>query len=451
MAVGLAAASAALLWGNSRVMRQGLDHALAGTAFLVAEHLEPLTKAPRLEPTIATDPARYERDVNRYIVLRNVQGGVLQALPRFAADLPLDAEALAVARQGRATWVTGSWRGMPVRSLYVADTRAGSDGDRVIQIAASVHALRVVQRELLFALAAVVLLGSGATLVGAWQFAGSAVRPVEEITAQATRIEAGTLDQRIAAHAETDEYRGLVAVLNRMLERLEQGFRVQGRLTADMSHELRTPLTALRGEIEVALRAERSPQEYQRVLQSALEEIERLTTMSEDLLLITRAESRLMAPRRAPTDVNAVVRTVLDGLHRRIEEKGLTVEEWYDPAVGRLSLDQALIARLVGHLLDNAVKFTPSGGRVVVVAERVNGAVRLAVEDSGPGIDPADLPHVFEPFYRADPARSRGMGTGLGLALAAAVARLHGGAIHATNTPAGGARFEVDLPGATLH
>ena len=129
-------------------------------------------------------------------------------------------------------------------------------------------------RELMFLLAGVVVVGTGATLVGAWWLAGSAVRPVYEITEQATRIAPGTLDQRIAAHVETDEYRGLVAVLNGMLERLDQAFHNQRRLTADVSHELRSPLTALRGEVEVALRSERSPRDYRRVLHSALEEIE---------------------------------------------------------------------------------------------------------------------------------------------------------------------------------
>ena len=175
----------------------------------------------------------------------------------------------------------------------------------------------VLERDLLVALFAVVLAGSAATLVGAWHFTSSAVQPVAEITAQATRIEAGTLDQRIVAHADTEEYEGLVAVLNRMLERLERGFAAQRRLTADVSHELRTPLTALRGEIEVALRAERSPREYQLVLRSALEEIGCLSTLSEDLLLITRANARLVMAHREPTDVAELVDGVLHAFRRR--------------------------------------------------------------------------------------------------------------------------------------
>jgi heavy metal sensor kinase len=311
----------------------------------------------------------------------------------------------------------------------------------------------VAQRDVLLILVAVVVLGTGATFLGGWWLAGSAVGPVAEITAQAIRIEPGTLNQRIVAHADTVEYRGLVAVLNGMLERLDAAFQSQRRLTADVSHELRSPLTALQGEIEVALRAERSGREYQLVLRSALEEIERLTTMSEDLLLITRAESHLLPLDLAPTDPNAIVRGVLEQLHKVIEEKGLVVNTALDPAVKSLSLDPALVTRLVEHLMDNAVKFAPFGGRIVVQTEAaqpaMNGA-RVAVENSGPGIAPTDLPHVFEPFYRADQARTRGTGTGLGLALVAAIARLHGGAVRARNQDDKGVRFEVDLPAGTV-
>lgn len=307
-------------------------------------------------------------------------------------------------------------------------------------------------RELLIVLAAVVVLGTCATLVGAWWLAGSAVRPVSEITEQATRIEAGTLDPRIAAHADTAEYRGLVAVLNRMLERLDLAFRNQRRLTANMSHELRTPLTAMKGEIEVALRAERSPREYQRVLHSALEEIEQLTEMSDDLLLITRADARLLEPQRAPTDVNAVVQNVLQGLKTRIEERELTVERRLPTVATEASLDPELITRVAHHLLDNAVKFTPPGGTIRITTAQVDGGVHLSIQDSGPGIPADQLPHIFEPFYRADEARSRGTGTGLGLAMAAAIVRLHGGTIRASNvTGGGGARFDIDVPDPKSH
>jgi len=306
----------------------------------------------------------------------------------------------------------------------------------------------VLRRDLLLVLASIVVAGTAATLMGAWHFTSSAVRPVTEITAQATRIEAGTLDQRILAHADTEEYEGLVAVLNRMLERLERGFASQRRLTADVSHELRTPLTALRGEIEVALRAPRSQREYERVLRSGLEEIERLTELSEDLLFVTRAEARLLSPQRTPTDMEELVSDLVHGLRRRFEERNLTVNRLLH--AGRAALvDPELMRRLVAHLLDNAVRYTPVGGTISVHLDSVSaGGVRLVVENSGPGIAAADLPHLFEPFYRVDSARTRSDvgGTGLGLALVASIARLHGGSAVAASIPGHNTRFEVDLP-----
>ena len=308
----------------------------------------------------------------------------------------------------------------------------------------------VLRRDLLLVLASIVVAGTAATLMGAWHFTSSAVRPVTEITAQATRIEAGTLDQRILAHADTEEYEGLVAVLNRMLERLERAFAAQRRLTADMSHELRTPLTALRGEIEVALRAPRTQREYEHVLRSGLEEIERLTELSEDLLFVTRAEARLISPKRSATDVERLVNERLERLRRQLEERDLSVERALQAGHPVVLVDPDLIARLLDHLLGNALQFTPPGGRITVGVEPIpaGGGLRLAVENSGPGIAAADLPHLFEPFYRSDPARTRTAdgGTGLGLALVASIAHLLGGVARASSVAGESTRFEVDIP-----
>jgi len=445
MAVGLAGASAVICWGAARILQHQLDQGLAAASFIYGEHLKDLT-AGGAEPLLAADPGAYARDVNRYLVLRDGAGQALHALPRWAADLPCDTAVLRRAAAGQRVWSSGSWRDGPVRTFYRQAELAGVGGDRVIQVAASLRPIRSVQGRLLAVLGAVIVLGTGATLVGAWQLAGSAVRPVGEITDQATHIQAGTLDQRIAAHADTDEYRGLVAVLNRMLERLDHAFRSQRRLTTDVSHELRTPLTALRGEMEVALRAERSPREYQRVLRSGLEEIDRLTAMSEDLLLITRAEAHLIEPQRVPTDVNALVQSGVQRLRHVIEERDLTVRATLDPSGAVVAVDPALMERLVEQLLENAVKFTPIGGSIGVTTQASDAVMRLAVQDSGSGIAPQDLPHVFEPFYRADQARSTGTGLGLGLSVAAAITRLHGGQIRAANVNGAGARFEVELP-----
>jgi signal transduction histidine kinase len=231
---------------------------------------------------------------------------------------------------------------------------------------------------------------------------------------------------------------------------LELGFAVQRRLTADVSHELRTPLTALRGEIEVALRAPRSQREYEQVLRSGLEEIERLTELSEDLLLVTRAEARVINAQRVATDVAQLCEQRLERFRRAFEERGLTVQQSLRAGQPAVLVDPDLIARLFDHLLENALQFTPIGGRIAVQLEPIpaGGGLRLAVENTGPGIASADLPHLFEPFYRTDPARTRtdGGGTGLGLALVASIAHLHGGDARASSVPGQNTRFEVDIP-----
>ena len=449
MAVGLAGTSLAIWLEASRVLHRQVDQSIAAMAFVAANELERTAQCSDRVHSMALDALRYRQDINRYIVFRDPTCTAIRAIPGWAMDLPADTAALRAARSDTATFSVARWHDMTMRSAYVALDANDPSGTRVIQVATSLDRVQALQRWMLLGLLGIVLLGTSATFAGAWWLAGSAVRPVMEITEQARHIEAGTLDQRLSAHATADEYRGLVGVLNRMLDRLSGAFASQRRFTGDVSHELRTPLTAVRGEIEVALRADRTPREYQRVLHSALEEIDRMTTMTEELLLISRAEAGLIVPQREPTDLGTEVARVLDRLRHRIADKDLRVE--HDAAgdgVGLVPLDRDLIVRLVDELMDNAVSYADEGGRVTVRHQRQAGRVRLVIENTGPVIAAVDLPHIFDAYYRADQARTRGAGTGLGLTTARAIARLHGGDIRAENLPEGGARFEVELPTA---
>jgi two-component system, OmpR family, sensor kinase len=452
LAVGLAATSVAVWWGASRVLRGQMDQSIVAAAFLISTELTQGSATQCLAGThpLSLDAVRYQQQINRFVVVRDPHCEAVLAIPGWASDLPADSGALETARAGGTSFSEARWHNLTVRSAYVAVPAHGSQDERVVQVGASLEPFHALQREMLAVLGGILVLGAGATLVGAGRLVDRAVRPVTEITEQATHIEAGTLAQRISAHATTDEYRGLVAVLNRMLDRLERAFAAQRRFTSDVSHELRTPLTALRGEIEVALRADRSPREYQRVMRSALEEIDRLTTMSEELLLITRAQAGLIEPQREPTSVAEVIEKALHQLRGRLEQKELSVERAFVRGDGAAPLDPQFVTRLVGELLENAINHSAPGGRITVRSETRPDGVYLVVEDDGPGIAAGDLPHIFDPYFRADQARSRGAGTGLGLTAAAAIARLHGGTIRASNRPEGGARFEVDLPTSHL-
>lgn len=448
MAVALIAISVAFSWETRRVLRGQQDRALAAAAAIVSEGLaySELQGAP---PFLAADPSKYDQDLNRYVVLRDPAGRALRAIPGTAMDLPEDSAAVAAAvrRVGGFAYSDFTWHGMQLRTVYLAAGRSTDQIHWIVQVAASTERQRALLTDLLLLQLAILLLGTGATFVGGWWLAGSAVRPVQEITSQATRIQAGTLDQRIASHATTTEYRGLVAVLNRMLDRLEGAFDAQRRFTADASHELRTPLTVMQGEIEVALRSDRSIREYQQVLHSTLEEIDRLITMTEELLLITRVEAHAVQLNRQPTDVHALVQQSLDRLRGQIVERELVVAAPGND--GNLFADRDLLAKLIDEMLENAVKYSELGGAITVSTQATGEHLSLVIEDAGPGIAPEDLPHIFDPFYRADQARSRGTGTGLGLTTAAAIAHLHGGEIRAANRPEGGARFEVELPTST--
>jgi len=448
MAAGLVVASAAIWVAASRVLHHQLDQGLTAMAFIAANEVAQTSPCESAAHAMALDALRYQHEVNRFIVFRDPGCAVARAIPGWAADLPVDTVAAAAARSDRQTFSEARWHGMDMRSTYLAVADAGTTGGRhrVIQVAASLDPVQRLQRLMLLALVGIVILGTGATMVGAGRLAASAVQPVKEIAEQASHIAGGTLDQRLSARATSEEYRGLVGVLNGMLDRLSNAFAIQRRFTTDVSHELRTPLTALRGEIEVTLRNERTPREYQIVLHSALEETERMTTMTEELLLINRIESRQLALRREPTDLLAVAQQALDALRHRIAEKELRIECVAGNGGILPEVDADLMRRLLDELLDNAVTYSDFGGAVTVRLEQAPGVERVVVEDSGPGIAVADLPHLFEPYYRADQARTRGAGTGLGLTAALAIARLHDGVIRAMNRDTGGARFEVDLP-----
>jgi signal transduction histidine kinase len=281
--------------------------------------------------------------------------------------------------------------------------------------------------------------------VGAYWLAGSAVAPVLEVAEQARVINPDSGTKQITTHTDISEYQSLISVFNDLLTRCDRAFNAQRRLTADLGHELRTPLTALRGEMEIALRSERSPQRYQDVLRSGLEEIDRLTGMCDALLLITQADSHTLSLHRSPTDVNSLMLHSVDKMQREVERRGITVTTSFLYSGEPPLLDADLTARMVAELVENAVNHSPERGRITLGTSRGDAHVRLWVQDSGTGIAPEHLPYLFDAFFRADEARTRSTATGLGLTLAASLARIQGGMITAANVPGSGARFEIDL------
>jgi two-component system, OmpR family, sensor kinase len=454
MALAMTAALAAMSIGGLLWARDFLDRELNANLLNVASiQASALTDQPSgvmefHEWDLTPEEAAQVRELNRYAQVWSASGESLLRTQYITEDLPLDTGALRIADGQRLTMTEQTFQGMPIRSLYYPLERMGHLHARhVLQVAAPLTGRNQMLRQLGWLLAAITIISGAATFVGGWWLAHRVVRPVDEITSQAEAIGAGTLGQRIAAHADSQEYERLVDVLNTMLGRLEASFDAQRRFTADASHELRSPLTALRGEIELALRRDRDRNEYRRVLESNLQEVDRLTNLAKDLLTLARSDAGVMQPRFQTADAAALSENVLERLRGKATRRGVRLALDAPQPVEAI-LDPGLFEQLVWNLVDNAVKFSPEGEDVRVGLARVDHAVQLQVADRGPGIPIEDIGQVFDRFYRVDRARTAGEtgGTGLGLAIVRAIVEAHGGTVRVANRSTGGAVFTAVLP-----
>jgi heavy metal sensor kinase len=277
--------------------------------------------------------------------------------------------------------------------------------------------------------------------------ARAALRPVDEMSSAARRIDAEALARRIAVRGTGDELDRLAGTLNGMLARLENTFTEMRRFSADAAHELRSPLTALKGTLEVTLRADRSGDEYRTALVSALEEVERLIRLAEDLLLLSRSTAGPESP-RARVELEPLVLEVADIGARLAKDRSVVVRVGPVAPLAVLG-DVGALRRAVLNLVENGVKYTPPGGRVELSVVAEGAEAVLAVEDTGPGIDAADATRVFEAFVRLDAARARETGgSGLGLAIARSIVVAHRGTITVERALGGGARLTIRLPRA---
>ena len=269
---------------------------------------------------------------------------------------------------------------------------------------------------------------------------------INQVVRQARQIGESNLSQRLPHPGTSDEIASLVDTLNKMLDRIEQSFEGQRRFTADASHELRSPLSRLRTELEVAMRRPRHRAEYVETLRSCLEEVERLTRLVEELLALARLD---VSPERAAAEavsLNRLAQEAAERLEPLARERQVQINlEPSPPMTVRIGRGPASL--VFANLIDNAVKFSPAGGRVTVRLAIDGPEAVMSVCDTGPGIRPDELPHLFERFYRGSSTHEGSApGVGLGLALSQAIAKAHGGRIDASNVPGGGALFAVRLP-----
>jgi heavy metal sensor kinase len=284
-------------------------------------------------------------------------------------------------------------------------------------------------------------------LAGGWWVTRRALRPIASISATAARISTGDLAQRIPVGADGSELDDLARVLNDTFARLQAAFARQAQFTADASHELRTPVSVVLTQTQAALARDRSAADYRESLVACQNAAQRMRRLIESLLTLARLDSGEAAATRLPCDLDRVAADAVELLRPLAEREGLTLETDFSPARSHGDPDQ--LGQVVANLLGNAVHHNHAGGRVMVRVTSEADAAVLSVTDTGEGIAPEDLPHVFERFYRADKARSHAAGrTGLGLAIVKAIVEAHGGTVRATSVPGQGSTFTVRLPRA---
>ncbi len=273
------------------------------------------------------------------------------------------------------------------------------------------------------------VLGTGllASVIIGFRIARTGIAPVKSMTETVKRVRSSTLSERIALAEMPSELSALAETFNEMLEGLEEAFARLSRFSSDLAHELRTPIGNIRGELEVALTRARTPAEYREVAQSSLEECHKLSRLIDRLLFLARSEHPETQIRRERIDIEQELQKVTDFYEPAAAEREVRVHLQANPDLVA-DVDRTLFQLAVGNLVDNAVRHTPAGGTVTLAASVENESLIVHVTDTGGGIAPEHLPHVFERFYRADPARSHnGGGSGLGLALVRTIARLHKG------------------------
>lgn len=338
-------------------------------------------------------------------------------------------------------------RGVRVRLAYEGSSPPAASKHRQLTLTAAVskRPRRALLRQLAAALggvsAAVLLLA----LAAARWYCRRALRPVAAMAGQARAMDADARDERLAAPPTGDELAALAASFNGLLDRLHLALERQRRFTGDASHQLRTPLAGLLGQVEVALRHPRAAEEYRTTLVEVRRQAEHLRRIVEMLLYLARADAEARLDDFDALDLAAWLpaHVATWSGHPRAADLTVALEA---PTLGSVRAHAPLLGQLLDSLIENALKYSAAGSPVTVSLAADGDRVLVAVEDRGPGIAPADLPHIFEPFYRAAAVRGRpGAGVGLGLSIAQRIATLLGSRVAASGRRGGGTRFEFAL------
>lgn len=321
-----------------------------------------------------------------------------------------------------------------------------SGGRYLLQVGASLDSMDATLRRYLDLLMWRALPSLFLTLFAVWWMARRALAPLTTLATEARRVTIGSLDRRLSTRGANDQLDEVAVAFNETLAHLEGAVGEMRQFSSALAHELRTPLAALRGEMELALLRTRSEPEWRASAASQIEDIDKLTRMVNQLLTLARAESGEIPLAHDPVDLGALAATVTEQLEPVAQARDLNLHCVVHQPV-TVTGDGGWLERLLLNLLDNAIKYTPSRGDIRVGVSRENDQARVDVSDTGSGIPADAVPHIFERFYRVDPARSSNVeGAGLGLSLAEWIVERHQGRIDVRSEPGKGSTFTIWLP-----
>lgn len=382
-----------------------------------------------------------------FVRLATADGEVVYRSPNFEGHLPLGFDAPDAAREST---VSRNWGGEAVRSVY---TPLRDDARRVqgwLEVTGFEWTLHQELANLRTSMLAGVLLGVLLAIGGGYLLAKRALQPVASLTEAAREIHAKDLSTRLpTSFGLRDELTDLAETFNNMIERIEASFERERRFTNNAAHEILTPLATIQNSAEIALRRERTPDSYRQVIGAILKDAAEMTDTVRGLLQLARID-RIEELPRDEVDLALVVKEHTNRMRERARSDAIVVDAQVNEPV-MVMADAGRLGEVVENLIDNALKYTPSEGRVSISVARQDGTAHLAVTDTGVGFEPEQAEHLFDRFYRADlPEVQARSGSGLGLAIVKAIVELYGGRVSACSEGRGmGSRFDVELPVAS--
>jgi len=431
-------------WATEKLGAMRYGAAAAAQRAGIDEHVDFATIAQRWVEARSKDP----KLLNIIVQIFDAKGDIVASSKNTQGITSVSDQTLYAALQGKSTFdtLTTSFptTKMQLFRVFISPAIENDRVEYIVQVASPLDPITDALTSLkitLFILFPITVLITG--VMGAL-LATLSLRPVGKMIRAIHDITAENMSTKLSIPKTKDEIQKLAETFNDMLQRLEGAFTSQKHLFEDLSHELKTPLTILKGEFEVVLKKARPSEEYETILRSSLEEIDRMTSLVENLLMLASFESKNIMPETRELDLGHLVKGVIAGMRRLGERKNIGISFAGEESV-RIAGDEEELKQLFLNIIDNAVKYTPEGGRIDIRLEKGGDDAVVAITDTGVGMSSADLAHIFDRFYRVHSAKPH-YGFGLGLSIVKAIVDAHKGSIKVESAVGQGTTFIISLP-----